>query len=188
MALLALLVSYGDEGFLYPLFYRFLPGWNLFRGQERAAFLVALGLSVLAGYGAAAVPRLALRVRASLATIYAAVAIGGVYLFGLLWQLPGRTALGQGQFLLVAAVTVLLVSVFAVLLRMPGWSRRRTIWLLALAIGNLFWANIATNVAEFSPARKAMLAPEVEALQAAVGAAAGAEGNLPGRVYNEFRV
>ena len=48
---MALLLSYGGNGFLYPLFYRLAPGWNLFRGQERVAYLVALGLSVLAGYG-----------------------------------------------------------------------------------------------------------------------------------------
>ena len=36
-ALVAWLVSYGRHAFLYPLFYRLLPGWNLFQGQERAA-------------------------------------------------------------------------------------------------------------------------------------------------------
>ena len=54
LTLAALLVSYGGNAFLYPLVYRVLPGWNLFRGQERAAYLVAFGLSVLAGLGAAA--------------------------------------------------------------------------------------------------------------------------------------
>ena len=44
LALLALLLSYGGNGSLYPLFYRFAPGWNLFRGQERVAYLVALGM------------------------------------------------------------------------------------------------------------------------------------------------
>src|SRR5690606_26940282 len=34
VTLLALLVSYGGNGFLYPLFYRWVPGWRLFRGQE----------------------------------------------------------------------------------------------------------------------------------------------------------
>ncbi len=31
----ALLVSYGNNGFLYPVFYRWAPGWAMFRGQER---------------------------------------------------------------------------------------------------------------------------------------------------------
>jgi hypothetical protein len=33
-ALIALLVSYGGNGFLYPLFYRHAPGWNLFRSRS----------------------------------------------------------------------------------------------------------------------------------------------------------
>jgi len=184
----ALLLSYGDNGWLYPLFYRFAPGWNLFRGQERAAFLVVFGLSGLAGYGAAALTTLPQRQRAWLATAFAGLVIGAVYLFGLLWQLPGRTAISQGQFLLVAAVTVALVSTFAVMLRLPGWSRRRTIGLTVLAVANLFWANIATNLDQFDPARKAILPPEVEALQAAVAESPGANRGLAGRVYNEFRV
>ena len=114
--------------------------------------------------------------------------IGATYLFGLLWQLPGRTAIGQGQFLLIAAVTVVLVSTFAVMLRLPGWSRRRTIGLTVLAVANLFWANMGTNLDQFDPARKVILPPEVEALQAAVAERAGSNLGLPGRVYNEFRV
>lgn len=185
-AVLALLLSYGGNGFLYPFFYQFVPGWNLFRGQERAAYLVALGLSALAGYGALASQVMPLRSRSWWATAYAAIIIGAAYLFGLLWQLPGRTAIGQGQFLAAAALTVTLVSVFAVMLRMPGWSRRRWLWLVGLAAANLFVVNMGTNVGDFDPARKTVLAPEVQAVQAAASTAADANG-LPGRVYNEFR-
>ena len=187
VAVLALLLSYGGNGFLYPLFYRFAPGWNLFRGQERAAFLVALGLSALAGYGALASQVMPQRSRSWWATAYAAIVIGAVYLFGLLWQLGGRTAIGQGQFLVIAALTVTLVSVFTVLLRTPGWSRRRWLWLVGLAAANLFVVNMGTNVGDFSPARKTVLAPEVQAVQAAVTATGTAANGLPGRVYNEFR-
>jgi hypothetical protein len=187
LALVALLLSYGGNGFLYPLFYGFVPGWNLFRGQERAAYLVALGLSVLAGYGALAIGVMPQRSRSWWATAFAALLIGATYLFGLLWQLPGRTAMGDGQFLVVAAMTVALASVFAVLLRTPGWSRRRWLWLAALAAVNLFVVNMGTNVSDFGPARKTVLAPEVEAVQRAVAAAPTAASGLPGRVYNEYR-
>ncbi len=51
---LALLLSLGGHGFLYPLAYRLAPGFASFRHQERAAYLVSLALSVLAGYGYAA--------------------------------------------------------------------------------------------------------------------------------------
>lgn len=188
VTLLALLVSYGAEGFLYPIVYRVLPGWNLFRGQERAAYLVAFGLSVLAGYGAAALPAMHPARRAWLATLFAGLVIAGAYVFGLLWQLPGRTAVGQGEFLLIAAATIALAATFAVMLRLPGWSGRRTALLLVLAGVNLFFANTATNVDSFGPARKAILPPEVEALQQAVAETAGDNVGLPGRVYNEFRV
>lgn len=187
VTVLALLLSYGGNGFLYPIFYQFAPGWNLFRGQERAAYLVAFGLSVLAGYGAWAGQVMPLRSRAWWATAYAAIVIGATYLFGLLWQLGGRTAISQGQFLVVAALTVTLVSIYTVLLRMPGWSRRRWLWLLGLAAVNLFLVNMGTNAGDFDPARKTILAPEIQAVQAAVAATAAGANGLPGRVYNEFR-
>jgi hypothetical protein len=52
-ALLALLWSLGANSPLYPLFYNLLPGLRFFRGQERAAYLVANSLAILAGLGAA---------------------------------------------------------------------------------------------------------------------------------------
>lgn len=197
LALVALLLAYGGNGFLYPLFYRFAPGFDLFRGQERAAYLVACGLSVLAGYGMLATRLLPVRVRGWLATLYAGLVIGGVYLFGLLWQLPGRTAISQGRFLLVAALAIGLATGFALLLRLPGWSRERSFLIGLLAFANLFWANYATNLSEFSPARKVILAPEVAAVRDALfsmeSRKAAEDGNggedqlAPGRVYNEFR-
>ncbi len=53
----ATLVSLGRYGFLYPLFYRFVPGFAVFRDQERIALLVSFSLAVLAGYGLAALSR-----------------------------------------------------------------------------------------------------------------------------------
>jgi len=185
LAFVALLLSYGGNGFLYPLFYRFAPGFDLFRGQERAAYLVACGLSVLAGYGMLATRLLPLAVRSWLATLYAGLVIAGVYLFGLLWQLPGRTAIGQGRFLLLATLAIGLATSFALLLRLPGWSRQRTFLLGLLVFANLFWANFATNLDEFSPSRKVILAPEVEAVR---DVASSRTGVTPGRLYNEYRV
>lgn len=51
VAVVSLLVSLGKNGFLYPILYRAVPGFALFRQQERAAFLVAFALAVLAGFG-----------------------------------------------------------------------------------------------------------------------------------------
>ncbi len=186
VTLFALLASYGDNGPLYPLLYRVAPGWNLFRGQERAAYLVAFALSVLAGYGAALAPILRQRTRARIATVYAGAIIGGVYAFGLLWQLPGHTTMGEWRYLLLAAATIALATGFAMLLRWPGWSNRRSALLAALVIGNLFVVNFGTNLSDFDPVRKTLPPPEVAALQAAVAETSNL--GSPGRVYNEFRV
>lgn len=193
LAGIALLLSFGGNGFLYPLFYHLAPGFNLFRGQERAAFLVAFGLSVLAGYGLLAVHLAPQAVRAWLATLYAGVVTGGVYIFGLLWQLPGRTAIGPWRFLLLATLAIGMAAGFALLLRLPGWSRQRTQLLILMIFASLFWANFTTNLDRFSPSRKTLLAPEVEAVQAvafnrAFTTSLGETETPPGRVYNEFRV
>jgi hypothetical protein len=47
----SLLVSLGRHGFVYPFLYSLAPNAALFRGQERAAFLVCFALATLAGYG-----------------------------------------------------------------------------------------------------------------------------------------
>ncbi|MCY3574678.1 MAG: YfhO family protein [Chloroflexi bacterium] len=53
VALLSLLHSLGDKGVLYDLTYNFVPGLRYFRGQERAAVLVAYSLATLTGLGMA---------------------------------------------------------------------------------------------------------------------------------------
>jgi len=47
----ALLLSFGQRLFFFDLLYQFLPGYGLFRQQERLALLVSFGLSVLAAFG-----------------------------------------------------------------------------------------------------------------------------------------
>jgi hypothetical protein len=131
--------------------------------------------------------------RSWLATLYAGTVTGAVYTFGLLWQLPERTAIGPWRFLLLATLAIGLTAGFALLLRLPGWSRQRTQLLLLLIFASLFWANFTTNLDRFSPARKMLLAPEVAALQEvaanrAFSAPGGGAQSPPGRVYNEFRV
>ena len=188
LALVALLLSYGGNGFLYPLAYHYAPGWNLFRGQERAAFLVVLALSVLVGLGLAALPTLRYPARRVLALFYAMLVAGGTYFFGLFWQLMGRSAISDGQYLLIAATTVGLAMSMVVLLLLPGWRRRRSLVVTGLVIANLFWANFTANLDQFGPERKTILAPEMEALGKAVSEAGVDPTGLGGRVYNEFRI
>ncbi|MCE7981672.1 MAG: hypothetical protein DYG89_10800 [Caldilinea sp. CFX5] len=188
LAVIALILSYGDNSFLYPLAYHYAPGWNLFRGQERAAFLVTLALSVLVGLGLAALPTLRYPARRMLALFYAMLVAGGTYFFGLFWQLMDHSAISDGQYLLIAATTVGLAMSVVVLLLLPGWRQRRSIVVVGLVIANLFWANFTTNLDQFGPNRKTILAPEMEALGRAVSAAGVDPTGLNGRVYNEFRI
>lgn len=52
-ALIALGLSFGTGSALYPALYNLLPGLRYFRGQERAAYIVAGSVALLAGLGAA---------------------------------------------------------------------------------------------------------------------------------------
>ncbi|MBX2996997.1 MAG: hypothetical protein KF893_00695 [Caldilineaceae bacterium] len=184
LTLLALLLSYGGNGFLYPIFYRFAPGWDLFRGQERAAFLVAFGLSVLAGMGMAALPSLSMRRRRIVGSLGAGIALlGAGIVFGILHQ-RGDMVIGDGAFAGIILISLGFAVAVAMILWLPGWDRRRSAILIGLAFANLLWANFATNLDAFGPARKTILAPEMEALQRAVLA----DPSSPGRVYNEYRV
>lgn len=187
LALLALLLAYGDNAFLYPVFYRFAPGWDWFRGQERAAYLVALALSVLAGMGAAALPDMHRITRRRLAAVFGACMIAATYAFGLLWQLPAATVLSNAAFLGVALLTMVAAVCVALLLWLPGWSSRRALLLYALTLATLFAGSFGRNLDTGTPADKMRLSPEVAALDAAVRAAPAANLGLPSRAYNEFR-
>lgn len=83
--LVGLCLSLGRNGFLYPLFHAVAPGFDLFRDQERAAFLVSFALAVLAGYGYAllverGLPRGALLLLGGLLVLDLFLANGGVIL------------------------------------------------------------------------------------------------------------
>ena len=51
LAIVAFLLSFGGETFLYTPFYLVVPGFGIFRDQERAAFVFSLAVGLLAGYG-----------------------------------------------------------------------------------------------------------------------------------------
>ncbi|MBI4495270.1 MAG: YfhO family protein [Chloroflexi bacterium] len=54
LAVFGATLALGGHSFLYPALYRLVPGFDLFRQQERAIFLGSLGVALLAGSGAAA--------------------------------------------------------------------------------------------------------------------------------------
>ena len=63
VAALSLLQSLGDKGLLFDLSYNLLPGLRYFRGQERAAVVVAYCLTIVAGLGLAAFANLPNRIQ-----------------------------------------------------------------------------------------------------------------------------
>ncbi len=179
VTLFFLLLSYGGEGFLYPLLYRWVPGWALFRGQERAAYIVAFGLSVLAGQGAALLPALSERLRRSVGVGYAVLVGMGVLAFSRFWPLEGFARQG-GQVLLWALL-------FAALL-WGSWRRGRVLALVLLVVADLALSGVAAPLEPVSPAGRVAHPPESAALQAAAREAGATHQGLPGRTFNEARV
>ncbi|MEP7289040.1 MAG: YfhO family protein [Chloroflexota bacterium] len=51
IAAVALGLSFGHGTIIYDVFYNVVPGFSLFRGQERSAFVIAVSMSILAGLG-----------------------------------------------------------------------------------------------------------------------------------------
>lgn len=54
VVLVGLLLSVGRHSIVFDVFYNVMPGFSLFRGQERSAYLITLAAAILSGYGAAA--------------------------------------------------------------------------------------------------------------------------------------
>jgi hypothetical protein len=52
IGLLSMLLAFGGNTFLYPLFYLLAPGFDAVRHQERAFLIYTLSAAVLSGYGA----------------------------------------------------------------------------------------------------------------------------------------
>ena len=194
----ALLLSYGANGPLYGLFYRFAPGGYLFRGQERAIYLVAISLSVLSGYGLALLPTMSAKLRRNLCWGFVTVVAVGAALFLLLWQLPARAEATRTEFLILGGKALIFAAVFALLggprlalnrtAAVHGVSRTRLILLIPLLLADLFIANFATNLANGPAVRGALARPEAAATLQTSQAAADETGSLPPRVYNEFRL
>ncbi|MFN8458347.1 MAG: YfhO family protein [Anaerolineae bacterium] len=53
--LISLILAFGDNTFLYPLFYLLMPGFEAVRQQERVYLIYSFSVAVLGGYGAVVV-------------------------------------------------------------------------------------------------------------------------------------
>lgn len=194
VALVALLLSFGNEAFVHSLFYLFVPGWRLFRNQERDLLLVVFPLSLLVGYGAQALmakevsqakkQSFARGARWLLWLLLAAVAL---FFLGLLkdgWQ-PNSPF----YWLLASAVYASILAFFGwALLRWQGSGQASAAGFAGLAIAlllfDLFTVGWRHNLTAQPPEAN-------QAMPAAVAAIKADAAMHPGqlyRVYNEFRL
>jgi len=172
-ALGSLLVAFGFYVFAYALFYLFVPGFALFRGQERLALVISFALAILAGYGFRDLMQSSLdvkRAHRAWALLPAGVTIGlmfvcTLYISGTLRQ-SGRVAFLGDR----AALVTLLFGLASVLVawqilsspakRGQGWG-----WglLLALIVFDLF--SINTQAYNATPQQRFPVTPIIQTIQ-----------------------
>ena len=184
----AVLVSFGDKLPIYPILYRFAPGWSLFRGQERVAYLVAFSLSVLSGFGFALLPALAARWRQRVCWGFVVSVAASVALVFIFWQFPSRLEVSGTGFMFHAVKSLLFAAVFASLCSALRPTRTRLILLLFVVVGDLFLTSFTLNLAAGHEARSALTPPEAAATYQAAHSLADETTALPPRVYNERRL
>ena len=191
VAVIALLVSMGRNGPLYPLFYHFAPGWKLFRNQERAAYLVAFSLSVLGGMGVAWLRLLPSSYRRWLGWIIAGVLLAGIVAFFLVWRIPLRLALADRWFSITILLSLAGIFVLAWIVEkhpLQAWA------LIVLSLASLFYANWDTLQTSTSVKEAAFIPAPIAGVQEAAQACvnntrciASWQGK-PGRIFNETHV
>ena len=155
-ALGSLLVAFGFYVFAYAIFYLFVPGFALFRGQERLAFVISFALALLAGYGARdwLAPALDLkRARRAWALLPAGIVLGLLFVCTLYISGTVRQS-NRVSFLGDRAALITLLFVLATLLV----AARKTVsanvlagWLIALIAFDLFSVNTQAYNAEPKP-------------------------------------
>ena len=132
-ALVGLLHSLGENSAFYSLTYNFVPGLRFFRGQERAAFVVANSLAILAGLGLAAAttwPNQFYRKRAlRLWAAFTALVIGVAILAFFAWTAEAEP---WGELFSIAVRSALVCVAALVLLRRLLAAPGQLTWQLAL--------------------------------------------------------
>lgn len=151
--LVALLLAFGGNTFLYSVAYLLMPGFGSVRNQERIIYLFSFAVSILAGYGALTLvqplPRPMRKGFCSfgrgLAWVWVAfLALTALFYFGHLQSLQQEVGINLFEGLLRHHVLLLLIlggSALLLALRQTGRVRRNG--LMALALG-LVWLNLFT--------------------------------------------
>jgi hypothetical protein len=161
-AVLAFLLAFGGNLFLYNVAYLLAPGFAAVRNQERIIYLCSFAVGILAGYGALVLvqplPRSQRRgfrrfVHGLAWSFVALLLLSALWYYGFLQSLQQDVRINLFEGVLRHQALILLILGGAVLLfvlRRTGQVRRR--WLMSLALGliwlNLFTVNWQYNLAE----------------------------------------
>jgi uncharacterized membrane protein YgdD (TMEM256/DUF423 family) len=197
VGLLAMLLAFGGNTFLYPLFYLLAPGFDAVRHQERAFLVYALSAAMLSGYGALALASALDRVRRArlrrfergLRIIFGAgLALTALFFYG--WVGSEHPDLFGGVLRHHVLGLVLLAGSLILLALRPARALRRP-WGMALVAGwiafNLFSVNWRFNLEQPGATGPFAPTPLTEYLRAQVAPVDGSEplriasaGLLPG--------
>jgi hypothetical protein len=167
-ALFSLVWSFGANAPLYPILYHLLPGLSYFRGQERAAYLIANSMAILAGLGIVELRRIADRADSAASTKlrrWLVLSTGAALLIAALmfivW-LSDRAALGialyRATFTMLMLLTLLAATTWALTPQRVRWA----IWLLpGLIAFDLFTLgmNAESNYDPIPPSQQLSMTP-----------------------------
>lgn len=156
-AVVALSLSFGHGTILYDIFYNLVPGFSLFREQERSAYVITVALSILAGLGTIAIlsEKPSRSYRLILWGIVSIVAILGATLFINWLVVPGT----DGKRLGLVAFSLLTATLSAFLLTTGDNFRWRPLVILGLIIFELFSFGRTTPNLEAKPASAHLQTP-----------------------------
>ncbi|MBI2845726.1 MAG: YfhO family protein [Chloroflexi bacterium] len=181
LAIASLFLSLGENFFLYRLFYVAVPGFSMFRGQERAIFLFSFSIAVLAGYGTASLLPSQIvsaeeRVKAFLRLALLAVA-EGLFLLGVILYTSLREDFSTNSILDGELRGGLVLLLFFALSTAFIWTRGRspipissfTALVLAFILLDLFLVNSTNNLMSTNPEDNYRLRAWIEPILAEQG-------------------
>ena len=192
LGLVALLLSFGGNLFLYPAFYLAVPGFSIFRSQERAVMILAFALAMLAGYSFAHLakrPAPAWLRRLAAYAFLASVGLAALGYFGWLAG-GGQDATPFYWFLQQSVYLVIFLGLATLLLRsqvQPGRRHVAMAAVLVLVVLDLFTVNSTRNLDRRLPEAHTVPPPLVKEMQADSGLfRIDNESGLPGNFGSLF--
>ncbi len=193
LALGSLVVSFGAYVFAYAVLYLLVPGFALFRGQERLAFIVSFSLALLAGYGLRELlpPSDPARARRAFPLLPAGITISLVLVL-MLYVAAKENPTGRLFFLGDRGGLMVLLFLLATVLaaaRLSGVLKPNafTAYAIALIAFDLFSVDNAAYNADPQP--RYPVTPIVQAMQSDTGVYRVAdEGKMPGHFGIAYRL